>query len=259
MAAHSSILSQKFHGQWSLVGCSPWGLKESDMTERTHHTSSYENKCANPWCMSAVPLRSPRCCRQLCMWYGEKEPHWHCDSLGAAATTRLLCLWDFLGKNTALGCHFLLQGIFLTQGLNLYLLCWQAGSSHWTTREAPVFNSQGDYIPLKGFYLWFLFVSAWKELVKCQSCSFSSFEVHSLPLIVYWNLQLECILQSQTHTNIWKTCICTAWPPAQQPTAATDPSLGVAVCGPGTCAVIWHHNLLARWSLLSWNSKQQPL
>ena len=29
---------------------------------------------------------------------------------------RLLCLWDFLGKNTGVGCHFLLQGIFLTQG-----------------------------------------------------------------------------------------------------------------------------------------------
>ena len=31
--------------------------------------------------------------------------------------TRLLCLWDFPGKNTGVGCHFLLQGIFLTQGL----------------------------------------------------------------------------------------------------------------------------------------------
>ena len=37
----------------------------------------------------------------------------------------------FPGKNTGLGCHFLLQGIFLTQGLNpnlLCLLCWQADS-----------------------------------------------------------------------------------------------------------------------------------
>ena len=33
------------------------------------------------------------------------------------------CPWDFSGKNTGVGCHFLLQGIFLTQGLNLYLLC----------------------------------------------------------------------------------------------------------------------------------------
>ena len=31
----------------------------------------------------------------------------------------LLCPWDFPGKNTAVGCHFLLQGIFLTQRLNL--------------------------------------------------------------------------------------------------------------------------------------------
>ena len=28
---------------------------------------------------------------------------------------RLLCPWDFPGKNTGVGCHFLLQGIFLTQ------------------------------------------------------------------------------------------------------------------------------------------------
>ena len=31
---------------------------------------------------------------------------------------RLLCPWDFLGKNTGVGCHFLLHGIFLTQGSN---------------------------------------------------------------------------------------------------------------------------------------------
>ena len=29
-----------------------------------------------------------------------------------------LCPWDFLGKNTGVGCHFLLQGIFSTQGSN---------------------------------------------------------------------------------------------------------------------------------------------
>ena len=35
---------------------------------------------------------------------------------------RLLCLWDSPGKHTGVGCHFLFQGIFLTQGLNLGLL-----------------------------------------------------------------------------------------------------------------------------------------
>ena len=31
---------------------------------------------------------------------------------------RLLCPRNFLGKNTRVGCHFLPQGIFLTQGSN---------------------------------------------------------------------------------------------------------------------------------------------
>ena len=36
--------------------------------------------------------------------------------------TRLLCLPDFPGKDTRVGCYFLLQGIFPTQGLNPGLL-----------------------------------------------------------------------------------------------------------------------------------------
>ena len=36
--------------------------------------------------------------------------------------TRLLRPWDSPGKNTGAGCHFLLQGIFLTQGSNPGLL-----------------------------------------------------------------------------------------------------------------------------------------
>ena len=31
---------------------------------------------------------------------------------------RLLCPWNFSGKNTGVGCHFLLQGIFPSQGTN---------------------------------------------------------------------------------------------------------------------------------------------
>jgi len=41
------------------------------------------------------------------------------------------CPWNFPGKNTGVGCHFLLQGIFLTQGLNpsfLSCLHWQVDS-----------------------------------------------------------------------------------------------------------------------------------
>ena len=40
---------------------------------------------------------------------------------------------DSPAKNTGVGCHALLQGIFLTQGSNpglLHLWCWQAGSQY---------------------------------------------------------------------------------------------------------------------------------
>ena len=39
----------------------------------------------------------------------------------ALQPTRLLCAWDFPGNNIGVGCHFLLQGIFSIQGLNLGL------------------------------------------------------------------------------------------------------------------------------------------
>ena len=44
-----------------------------------------------------------------------------CDPMDCKPT-RLLCPWDFPGKNTGVGCHFLLQEIFPTQGLNPGLL-----------------------------------------------------------------------------------------------------------------------------------------
>ena len=34
------------------------------------------------------------------------------------STARLLCPWDSPGKNTGVGCHSLLQGVFQTQGSN---------------------------------------------------------------------------------------------------------------------------------------------
>ena len=46
--------------------------------------------------------------------------------------SRLLCPWNFPGKNTGVGCHFFLQGICPTQGSSLHLLCllhcWQVST-----------------------------------------------------------------------------------------------------------------------------------
>ena len=49
--------------------------------------------------------------------------------------TRLLHPWDSPGKNTGVGCHFLLQGIFPTQGLNPGLLHGRQILYHLSPRE----------------------------------------------------------------------------------------------------------------------------
>ena len=50
-----------------------------------------------------------------------------------------------------MGCHFLLQGIFLTQRWNQSLLYWQADSlplSHWGTLAPHLHCDAGDVIPI---------------------------------------------------------------------------------------------------------------
>ena len=60
---------------------------------------------------------------------------------------KLFCPWDSPGKNTGVGCHFLLQGILLTQGLTLSLQCLL----HWQTffsTELPRKPSKGGKDPI---------------------------------------------------------------------------------------------------------------
>ena len=56
--------------------------------------------------------------------------------------TRLLCPWNFPGKNTGVGCHFLLWGIFLTQGSNLCLLHWQTDCLPLSQQRIKYMNVQ---------------------------------------------------------------------------------------------------------------------
>ena len=51
--------------------------------------------------------------------------------------SRLLCAWDFPGKNTGVGSHFLLQGTFLSHGLNLRLLHRLADALPLSHQESP--------------------------------------------------------------------------------------------------------------------------
>ena len=58
--------------------------------------------------------------------------------------TRLLCPWDFPGKDIGLGCHFLLQGIFPAQGSNPGLLhCRQI--LYWVSYKGSPLLLLGPY------------------------------------------------------------------------------------------------------------------
>ena len=73
---------------------------------------------------------------------------WRCLCLCSVASvqpSRLLCSSDSPGKNTAVGCHALLQGIVPTQGSNpclLHLLHCRWILYHWATREAHFWGWQ---------------------------------------------------------------------------------------------------------------------
>ena len=57
-----------------------------------------------------------------------------CDPMDPS---RLLCPWDSPGKNTGMGCHSLLQGIFPTQGLNPGLLRFRQILYHLSHQGSP--------------------------------------------------------------------------------------------------------------------------
>ena len=86
---------------------------------------------------------------------------------------RFLCLWDFPGKNTGVGCHFLLQEIFLTQGLNpgllhcrqmLYCLSHQGKSSLIITKLSP----GSKFLPFFVCLFCFLFCLEVREALPCS-------------------------------------------------------------------------------------------
>ena len=79
--------------------------------------------------------------------------------------------WDFPGKNTGVSCHFLLQGIFLTQGLNPCLLHWQADSLPLSHQGSPCI-----------FYQYFFKAFSWDKVQLLPSSQFGPLQPHQLHL-----------------------------------------------------------------------------
>ena len=95
--------------------------------------------------------------------------------------SRPLCPWNSPGKNTGVGSHSLLQGIFLTQGLNpvsctdrqiLYLLRHQASPIAWNTHTAvgPVPSTRRTtspyLLPIQPALPVWVVSSAWKQSLQ---------------------------------------------------------------------------------------------
>ena len=92
---------------------------------------------------------------------------------------RLLCPWDFPGKDTGVDCHFLLQGIFLAQGSNQGLLhCRQilnrlsSGNKQKSVSWINSFTNQMIFIDLN--------VKGWKELFIGSSSP--AYQILNLPI-----------------------------------------------------------------------------
>ena len=87
--------------------------------------------------------------------------------------TRLLCPWNYSGKNTGVGCLVLLQGLFPTQGLNLCLLPWQVDSLPLSHLKSSI-NWLFTY-PLKSCLCIFTYMCLRTQVFLC-SLSFSFLE-----------------------------------------------------------------------------------
>jgi len=73
---------------------------------------------------------------------------------------RLLCPWDSPGKNTGVGSHSLLQGIFLIQGSD-WSPALQAESLPYKPLGKPILGMfyRGIKACLTGTYMYFIFFS----------------------------------------------------------------------------------------------------
>ena len=77
-----------------------------------------------------------------------------CKSEGISSINYFLHPWDFPGKSTGVGCHFLLQRIFPTQGLNpglphyrqiLYCLSHQGSINYFRLRKFIINSGFGFF------------------------------------------------------------------------------------------------------------------
>ena len=132
--------------------------------------------------------------------------------------TRLLCSWDSPGKNTGVGYHELLQGIFLTQGLNLGLPhCRQI--FYFLSHQGNPFNIREMWI--KTTMRYYLTLIRMAVVKKCTNNKcWKGYGKQGILLYCWW----ECKLIQPLWRTVWRFHQTLG---AKQPYEPVIPLLGI--------------------------------
>ena len=121
--------------------------------------------------------------------------------------TRLLCSGDFPGKDTGVGCHSLLQGIFPTQGSNPGIFC-TAGRffTDWATREACTYSKE-CYNFRKSWQMvhGILDYKCFRKITSYLPLSFSTFFLSFHPQAITFQFlsPCSCLITKSCPTLLW--------------------------------------------------------
>ena len=130
------------------------------LTQQISYTLGSPGELLKSRCLGNIPIKS-QCQVRACML--TRFSPTLCNSMDCSLPGSSVH-GDSPGKNTGVGCHALLQVIFLIQGSNPYPPALQAILYHWATGEAPRIPRECHYI--SSLIRWFQ--SAFKVENHCR-------------------------------------------------------------------------------------------
>ena len=132
--------------------------------------NNWENETKNLLYLQSPNDETPRQGKEMVVWIIRDSPRPFCTACGKPWSMLspfsrvwlfltlidwLLCAWDSPGNNTGVGCHFLLQGIFPSQGSNPRLTPSALAGRHFTTSTTwKAATSVLFFTKSKGWSFW---------------------------------------------------------------------------------------------------------
>ena len=144
-------------------------------------------------------------CKGVCVYVCSVRHSYQTLQTHGWQPARFFCPWVFPGKNTGVSCHSFLQGIFLTQGLNLCLL----NLLHWQVDSlsvAPSGNPCKEVLEVQSLVFQTPTVQEDETDLKYQStmfttessCNYSLFFFHVNKCFHFSSVQFSCSVMSDS-------------------------------------------------------------